>query len=99
MKRFISTILHLLSIAIILVSFCLLKINFPYTSIYDMFSQDNFTDTVEYKNITSRMIDDVFTLYDYKTLYEIKGKVNYDTIVATSYKNNTYINWTLQDVI
>lgn len=65
----------------------------------DYFSIPNITETTEFKNITKNKIINTFLNIDLKNKYEKNNQINYDTIVATTYINDAYRDFTLRDII
>ena len=100
MRRFIATMVNMLSAVAVVVTLSLLQMHFPNEAITSIISVTNFESTKEFEEIFKERINNLFTLVNLKNCFESNGTYNNDLIVAESIEKNGIIKkWTIKNCI
>lgn len=99
MKRRSFIALNIVSLVLIIISMCILKIRVGENSIFDMITAGSYIESFDFKEKTNKNINNVFSYINLQNIFENSENINEKTILANEIDDDFNIyDVTLKDI-
>ena len=100
MKKFIATVINMISAIIVIATLCILQSKFPQDDILAILSSPVFEKTADFTTLINDRVEEVFSLINLKNSFESNGELNYNAIIAESLDGSVGVKkWTVNDCL
>ena len=100
MRRFVAAILNIISAIVVVVSLCVLRMEYPIESATTILNSPEFEKSNLFSELLHERIDSIFTFISLKNCFETNNELNYNLTIAESINKDSGIKkWTIQNCL